>query len=76
MANEPKIILGNQTANRGFIADFSANAPNILSKKTNKNAIAIPMAKLIPIPPRRFIEDTARAIIVRINAEIGRLYFL
>lgn len=36
----------------------------------------IPIAKLIPIPPLLFIEDTATAIIVRINAEIGKLNFL
>ena len=76
MAKIPNNIFGNQTAIIGFIVDFSAKAPKILSKKTKAKAIAIPIAKLIPIPPRRFIEDTASAIIVRINAETGKLYFL
>ena len=58
------------------MVDFSARAPNILSKNTNANAIAIPIAKLIPIPPLRFIEETASAIMVNINAETGKLYFL
>ena len=76
MANIPKAILGNHTANMGGILDFSANTPKILSKNTKANASAIPMAKFVPIPPLRFIEDTATAIIVRINAETGTLYFL
>ena len=76
MAKIPNKILGSQTAIIGFILDFSANAPKILSKKTKANAIAIPIAKLIPMPPRRFIEETASAIMVRINAETGKLYFL
>ena len=71
-----KTIFGNQTANKGEIADFSARVPKILSKKTKANARAIPMARLSPIPPLRFIEDTATAIIVSINAETGKLYFL
>ena len=76
MAKIPKAILGNQTANIGGILDFSANTPKILSKKTNAKASAIPIAKLVPIPPLRFIEETATAIIVSINAETGILYFL
>lgn len=72
----PNKTLGNQTAINGFMVDFSAKAPNILSKNTKANAIAIPIAKLIPIPPLRFIEDTESAIMVSINAETGRLYFL
>src|SRR6187431_2693453 len=69
-------MLGNQTAKSGENVDFSANTPNILSKNTNENATAIPIARLTPIPPLRFIEDTETAIIVNINAETGTLYFL
>ena len=76
MASIPNKKLGNQTAIKGLIVDFSAKAPNILSKNTNANAIPIPIAKLIPIPPLRLIEEKANAIMVRINADTGRLYFL
>lgn len=76
MANIPKPTLGNQTAKNGGILDFSANTPNILSKKTKAKANAIPMARFIPIPPRRFIDDTETAIIVRIKADTGTLNFL
>ncbi len=76
MAKIPKAILGNQTANMGGILDFSANTPKILSKNTKAKANAIPIARFVPIPPLRFIEETATAIIVRINADTGTLYFL
>ena len=62
MAKIPKTIFGNQTANNGGKLDFSANVPKILSKNTNEKATAIPMAKLNPIPPLRFIDETATAI--------------
>ena len=39
-------------------------------------AIQIPNARLIPMPPRRLIDETATAIIVRINTETGKLHFL
>ena len=76
MAKIPKTIFGNQTANKGGKLDFSANVPKILSKNTNEKATAIPMAKLNPIPPLLFIDETATAIIVSINADTGILYFL
>ena len=43
--------------------------PKILSKNTKAKARIIPIAKLTPIPPRRFIEETDTAIIVKIKAE-------
>jgi hypothetical protein len=49
---------------------------NTLSKKMKTNAITIPMAKLIPIPPLLVIEETATAIMVKIKAEIGKMNFL
>jgi hypothetical protein len=76
MANIPKTILGIQTAINGGAEDFSANTPKTLSRKTKAKAKIIPIAKLVPIPPRRFIDETATAIIVRIKAETGILYFL
>ena len=76
MAKIPKTKLGIHTAISGGIADSSAKTPKILSKNMKANASRIPMARLIPIPPRRFMEETATAIIVKINAEIGTLYFL
>ena len=76
MAKIPNTIFGNQTAKKGGKLDISAKVPKILSKKTNEKATAIPMAKFIPIPPLRFIEETATAIIVSINADTGILYFL
>lgn len=69
-------MLGNHTANSGEKVDFSANTPNILSKNTKEKATAIPMAKLAPIPPLRFIAETETAMIVNIKAETGTLYFL
>ena len=69
-------MLGIQTAKSGGILDFSAKTPKILSKKIKVKASPIPIARFIPIPPRRFIEETATAIIVRIKAETGILYFL
>ena len=69
-------MFGSHTATRGENADFSAITPKTLSRKTNENATAIPIARLTPIPPLRFIDETDTAIIVNINAETGTLYFL
>ena len=69
-------MLGIQTAIMGATLDFAANTPKTLSIKTKAKASKIPMVKFIPIPPRRFMEDTATAIIVKINADTGILYFL
>ena len=38
--------------------------------------MAIPIIKLIPIPPRLLIDDTATAIKVRTKADIGVLHLL
>ncbi len=73
MARMPKMTFGNQTAISGGKSDCSAITPKILSKNTKTMAIHIPTAKLTPIPPRRFIEDTATAIMVKINTETGKL---
>jgi hypothetical protein len=75
-AKIPKTTLGNQTAIKGEMLDFSAKVPNTLSIKIKTKAMTIPMAKLIPIPPLRFMDETATAIMVNMNAETGKLNFL
>ena len=72
----PNTILENQTANNGEKSDCAAMVPKILSKNTNIMAIQIPKARFTPIPPLRFLEDTATAIIVKINTDTGKLHFL
>ena len=52
------------------------NTPNILSRKTNKNPNETPIAKLDPVPPLLLIDDTERAIMVRIKQEKGMVYLL
>ena len=76
MAKIPKTVFGIQTAINGEKEDFSAMVPKTLSKNIKVKAITIPIARFTPIPPRLFIAETATAIIVKINAETGRLYFL
>ena len=76
MAKIPKTVLGIQTAMKAGILDFSAKTPKIFSKNTKAKASKMPSAKFIPIPPRRFIEETATAIMVKMKAETGMLYFL
>jgi hypothetical protein len=63
-AKIPNKILGVQTAIAGEKSDCSDKVPNTLSKNTNVNAMAIPMAKFTPIPPLRFIDETETAIMV------------
>ena len=75
MAKIPKIKLGNQTAINGGKSDCSAITPKILSKKTKTMAIQIPTARLIPIPPRLLIDDTATAMIVKIKNRNGQTPF-
>ena len=67
----PKAILGIQVASSGEKVDFSARVPNTLSKNTKVKARQMPMARLRPIPPRRFMLDTATAIMVSIKADAG-----
>ena len=76
IAKTPKRIFGVQTANNGGAVEASASTPKTLSKNTKPKARIIPIARFIPIPPRRFMEETETAIIVKINAETGILYFL
>ena len=76
MAKIPKTKFGIQTAIKGETDDLLAKTPKILSIKIYPKANKIPIARLIPIPPRRFIDETATAIIVKMNAETGTLNFL
>ena len=69
-------MLGIITANNGEKPDCSARVPNTLSKKINTKAIKIPNAKLAPIPPRLFTEETDTAIIVKIKAVNGKAHLL
>ena len=56
--------------------DLITNTPNILSRKTNKNPNETPIARLDPVPPLLLIDDTERAIMVRIKQEKGIVYLL
>ncbi len=69
-------IFGAQEATKGEKSLLAARVPNILSKKINTIPMAIPMARLTPIPPRRFTEETATAMIVNMYAETGKLHLL
>ena len=76
MAKIPNITFGNHTATNGGKSDWAAITPKILSKNTKTMAIQIPKARFTPIPPRRFIDETATAIMVNIKTETGKLHFL
>ena len=69
-------MFGNHTAINGEKVDCSAIVPKTLSKKIKIKARVIPTARFTPIPPRRFLEETATAIIVRIKADTGVLHLL
>lgn len=75
-AKTPNITFGNQTAINGEKSDCAAMVPKTLSKNTNIIAIVMPKARFTPIPPLLLIEDTATAIIVKMNTETGKLHFL
>ena len=67
---------GNQAARNGEKVDLLTITPKILSKKIKRKPKLIPNAKLTPIPPLRLKEETATAIKVKINDEIGILHLL
>ena len=56
--------------------DFVTNTPKILSKNIKINPRVIPNARFSPIPPLLLKEATETPIIVRINAESGKLHLL
>ena len=66
MAINPKKKLGIQTYNNEFTPATAPNTSEIFIRKTYKNIIATPIAKLIPVPPLFFLKESATAIIVRI----------
>ena len=63
---------GNQRAMPGGNVPVCTNIWLKRRKRIYVNARAIPIPIFQPIPPRRFLEDKATPIIVRINAEKGR----
>ena len=65
---------GNQAARTGEKVDLLTITPKILSKKIKRKPKLIPNAKLTPIPPLRLKDETATAINVKINDEIGILH--
>ena len=69
----PNKTRGSQAATTGGNVDLLTKTPKILSKKMKRKPKLIPKAKLTPIPPLHLKEETATAIIVSINAEIGIL---
>ena len=69
----PNKTRGSQAATTGGNVDLLTKTPKILSKKMKRKPKLIPKAKLTPIPPLLLKEETATAIIVSINAEIGIL---
>ncbi len=75
-ARKPSTILRSHTTTQGSKSACTAKVPKTLSIKIEPKVKAIPSVKLIPIPPRLFIEDTATPIIVSINTEIGILHLL
>ena len=72
-AKRLKINKGSQAARKGENVDLLTITPKILSKKINKKPKVIPNARFTPIPPRLLKDDTATAISVSINAEMGIL---
>lgn len=66
-------MFGNHVAINGENEVCSAIVPKTLSKNIKTIPILIPIARFTPIPPLRFTEDTATAIMVKIYAETGRL---
>ena len=61
---------------KGENVDLLTITPKILSKKIKRKPKLIPNAKLTPIPPLRLKDETATAINVKINDEIGILHLL
>ena len=64
-------MLGIHIANKGEITWFEETTFNTSNEKMNAKAMAIPMARFSPIPPRFFCEDRERARKVRMNIDTG-----
>lgn len=67
----PNIIFGSHIARRGDILLFSETTLKAWKENTNTKANAIPIARLIPSPPRFFCEDNDKAKKVKIIIETG-----
>ena len=59
-----------------FVSAPAPNTSTIFKKKTYTNMSVIPMARLIPIPPLRFLEANTTAIKVKIYEDTGKLVLL
>ena len=69
--SKPKTMFGIQAATSGETNPFSEKVDVICEKKMYTNASVIPTARLIPIPPRRFLDDNDNAKSVKIIVEKG-----
>jgi hypothetical protein len=70
IANIPKIILGNHTANSGEKVDFQQRTKYFIKNISQKQSRPI-----MSSPFLLSLYETETAIIVNINAETGTLYF-
>ena len=64
-------MFGNHMASAGDMLLFSETTFKASKENTNTNAREIPIAKLIPSPPRFFCDESERARNVRIMIHIG-----
>lgn len=64
-------ILGNQTANNGFILPFIANVLESVENRIKRALNARPIPILIPIPPRTFLDDSDTPINIKISEAKG-----
>ena len=63
---------GSQRATAGGNAPVCTNIWLNLRNRIYVNANAIPIPMFQPMPPRRFFEESATPMIVRMNAENGK----
>lgn len=66
-------MFGIHEATNGETYPFSENVDVVCEKKMYTNANEIPTARLIPIPPRRFFDESDKAKTVKIIVENGTL---
>lgn len=64
-------MLGIHTERKGLRFDFMENVVEICMKRIKLNAINIPIAMFIPMPPFLLFKEIANAIIVKITVENG-----
>ena len=64
-------MLGIHTERKGLRFDFMENVVEICINRMKLNAINMPNAMFIPIPPYLLFKEIANAIIVKITVENG-----